>query len=651
MKSWLMDKTPKRKIDGAQKQALETGRTRLLVTGMVLTLAFTAVFARLVNVSIMQGDGEPRVSRNIDATPDIAARANIIDRNGVVLATNLPTVSLYADPKIFIDAKDAAQKLISVLPDLDQDEVYKKLTGKGRFTWLARNLTPKQHYAVNKLGIPGFAFLRSERRVYPNGSVASQLMGITDVDGNGISGIENRFDQSLNNGKTLQLSMDVRVQDVMRRELEKAMVEFSAIGASGVVIDVQTGEVISSVSLPDFNPNDPLTAKGDASFNRTTKGLYEMGSTFKLFTAAMALDSGAADINSIYDATEPLKAARFVIRDYHGKKRPLSLPEVIVYSSNIGSAKMALDVGTVGQQDYLKRLGLLSATSLEIPETSNPLRPEKWREINTMTISYGHGIAVSPIHLAGGVATLVNGGIQYPATLLKVDGKPKGGVRVLKQKTSDAMRQLMRLVVTRGTGKNADAKGYLVGGKTGTADKPDGGKYTDRALVSSFVAAFPLNKPQYVVFALLDEPVGTKRTFNFATGGWVAAPVIKKVISQIAPMLGVAPDFETEMETPFIPDDKKMKKLAKLKRAQKKLAKQKTLLREASSGVAKQPHKKAVIKMERAYIPPVNTDNFAERIGRALQKKPPKYKLVKAQNKTPTRVPKLSAKEQELAFR
>jgi len=647
MKTWLKTMPPKpavdaRKIEGARKQALETGRTRLLVTGMVLTLAFVAVFIRLIDVSVMDNSGEPRVTRAIDKAPAVVKRADIVDRNGVVLATNLPTVSLYADPKMFIDAKAAAKKLVAVMPQLEEADVYKKLTGKGRFVWLARNLTPDEHYAVNKLGVPGFAFLRSEKRIYPNGSLSSQLLGVTDVDGRGISGLEDQFDGSLNKGDVLRLSLDVRVQDIMRRELQKSMDEFKAVGASGVVMDVTTGEVISSVSLPDFNPNVPLAAKGEASFNRATKGLYEMGSTFKLFTAAMALDSGAADINSIYDATEPLKAARFVIRDYHGKKRPLSLPEVIVYSSNIGSAKMALDVGTLRQQQYLKRFGLLQQTALEIPETSNPLRPEKWREINTMTISYGHGIAVSPVHLASGVATLVNGGVRYPATLLKVDGKAKGGVRVVSEKTSLIMRQLMRLVVTRGTGKNADAKGYLVGGKTGTADKPDGGKYTDRALISSFVAAFPLNNPRYVVFALLDEPVGNKRTFNFATGGWVAAPVIKKVIDQIAPMLGVAPDLMAELETPFIPDDKKMAKLAKKRRAEKlRVKRQKKVLREALS------KDDASVKRSPA------SDGFEDSIRRALGKKPVNYKLVKAGLRVSRKIPDgtSSITEQELASR
>jgi len=328
----------------------------------------------------------------------------------------------------------------------------------------------------------------------------------------------------------------------------KAMAEFRAIGAAGLVMDVDNGEVRAMISLPDFNPNKPVTAAGIAGFNRATKGVYEMGSTFKLFTAAMALDIGASRLKDRYDATHPIKISRFKISDYHAKKRWLSVPEIIVYSSNIGAAKMALEVGTSGQKKYLRRFGLLTPARIELPEIGSPLTPDHWREINTMTIAYGHGIAVSPIQLVSGIAALVNGGVLYRPRMIKIArGEAVIGTRVLSKKTSKKMRELMRLVVRHGTGRNADVPGYLIGGKTGTADKPGPrGGYASQRVISSFVAAFPMDKPRYVILAMLDEPKGTQRTHGYATGGWVAAPVIARVVKRMAPLLGLMPSKNIE---------------------------------------------------------------------------------------------------------
>ena len=305
-------------------------------------------------------------------------------------------------------------------------------------------------------------------------------------------------------------------------------------------MDVNTGELISMVSLPDFDPNLPSGAIGNAIFNRVTKGVYEMGSTFKLFTAAMALDVGSVDIGGGYDASKPIRIARFTISDYHGKKRWLSVPEILIYSSNIGAAKMALDVGAERQQKYLRNLGLLSPSEIELPEVGRPLKPATWREINTMTISYGHGIAVSPLQLTSGVSTLVNGGIRHPATLLARDiQQPITGERVISSTTSLQLRGLMRLVVRNGTGKNAEAEGYMVGGKTGTADKLGSSGYERNKRIASFVAAFPINDPKFVVLVLVDEPNGIEETFNYATGGWVAAPAVGRIIANMGPLLGM----------------------------------------------------------------------------------------------------------------
>ncbi|MDA1089699.1 MAG: penicillin-binding protein 2 [Proteobacteria bacterium] len=542
-----------RKIEGSRKQAMETGRNRLLVTGVILSLAFTAIGVRLVDLTVFKAVDEPRLS-HIDSIPEAAVgRADIIDRNGIILATSLPTASLFVDPGAVLNAQEVADKLITVLPELNREELLGKLKSKSRFIWITRNLTPKQQYLVNRLGLPGLSFQRGERRVYPHGRLAAHALGLTDVDGRGIAGLEQNFDHDLRAGSPIQVSLDIRIQSMMHQELVAALTEFQAIGAAGVVLDVNSGELLSLVSLPDFDPNEPSSGGVEAAFNRVSKGVYEMGSTFKLFTAAMALDSGTVDLNSGYDASQPIKISRFTIRDFHAKNRWLSVPEIIVYSSNIGAAKMALDVGTKTQRDYLDRFGLLRAATLELPEIGKPLMPKPWREINTMTVSYGHGIAVSPLQMASGVAALVNGGRYVSPTVLKRDAaNSPQGKRVLSEETSEQMRGLMRLVVNNGTGGKAAAKGYAVGGKTGTADKQAARGYRKNATISSFVGAFPMNAPRYIVLVVVDEPKGNARTFNFATGGWVAAPAVGRVVQRMASLIGMAPDRQSD------PDNKQI---------------------------------------------------------------------------------------------
>jgi cell division protein FtsI (penicillin-binding protein 3) len=531
-----------RRIEGIRKQAIETGRNRLLVTGVVLTLAFSVIGVRLVDLTVFKAGGEPRLARIDPAVHAAAGRADIVDRNGVILATSLPTAALYADPTAVLNADEATDKLMAALPALNRQGLLAKLKSKTRFVWVARNLTPKQQYRVNRLGLPGFGFQRGERRVYPHGRLVSHVLGLTDVDGRGIAGLEQYFDQSLRTGNRIGLALDLRIQAVLREELAKTVQEFKAVGATGLVLDVDSGELIALVSLPDFDPNVPGSAIGEPAFNRATKGVYEMGSTFKLFTAAMALDSGTIGLEGGYDASQPIQVSRFTIRDFHGKNRWLSVPEIIVYSSNIGAAKMAVDVGTKVQRAYLDRLGLLTRAAVELPEVGKPLTPRRWREINTMTIAYGHGIAVSPLQLASGVAALVNGGLYVPPTLLSgADGKRAPGKRILSAETSGQMRELMRLVVSNGTGRKAAAKGYAVGGKTGTADKLVGRSYGKNATISSFVGAFPIDSPRYVVLVLVDEPKGNERTFNYATGGWVAAPAVGRVVKRMAMLIGMAP--------------------------------------------------------------------------------------------------------------
>ena len=564
-----------RRIEGARKQAMETGRNRLLVTGIVLSLAFAAIGVRLVDLTVFQAGGEPRLAQ-IESNPEVASgRADIVDRNGILLATSLPTASLFADPSAVLNAQEVADKLITELPELNRQELLGKLKTKSRFVWITRNLTPKQHYKVNRLGLPGLGFQRGERRVYPHGRLAAHALGLTDVDGRGIAGLEQNFDRALRAGNRIQVSLDIRIQSMMRQELAAAVREFRAIGAAGLVLDANSGELVSLVSLPDFDPNEPSSAGPETGFNRVTKGVYEMGSTFKLFTAAMALDSGTVDLNSSYDASQPIKISRFTIRDFHAKNRWLSVPEIIVHSSNIGAAKMAVDVGTKTQRDYLDRFGLLRPAALELPEVGKPLVPKRWRKINTMTIAYGYGIAVSPLQLASGVAVLVNGGRYVPPTVLKtVAGNSSTGKRVLSEETSELMRGLMRLVVTNGTGRKAAAKGYIVGGKTGTTDKLAVRGYRKNATLSSFVGAFPMNAPRYIVLVMVDEPKGNKRTFNYATGGWVAAPAVGRVVQRMASLIGMAPDRQPEPAK--VPVKKPMIKASTPPKASPGISKRKT---------------------------------------------------------------------------
>ena len=457
------------RLDGPTRQAIEAGRTRLLITGATFAIAFAVIGFRLVDVTVLKHGKEPRVAQSHRGTSLKTGRADVIDRNGVLLATSLATASLYADPQVVINPEEATARLTQILPELGSDSVVAKLRSARRFVWLRRHLTPRQKYAVNRLGIPGLDFKREERRVFPTGSLAAHVLGHTDIDNNGLAGIERRFDAELRRRQTpLRLSIDGRIQHVMARELLRAMRRHRAIGAAGVVQNVRNGEILALVSLPHFDPNQPATIDAEGRFNRATLGVYEMGSTFKIFTVAMALDSGRVSLRSSYDASKPIRVSRYVIRDFHAKRRRLTVPEIFIYSSNIGAAKMALDVGIGQQRAFLRRLGLLRASPVELAETGMPLVPGRWREINLMTIAFGHGIAISPVHLVSAVSALVNGGVLYPATLLKrADGQATTGKRIVSARTSDRVRRLMRLAVTRGTGKKAHAEGYLVGGKPG----------------------------------------------------------------------------------------------------------------------------------------------------------------------------------------
>ncbi|MFT6557529.1 peptidoglycan D,D-transpeptidase FtsI family protein [Sneathiella sp.] len=538
-------------LEGSAKETLEQGRNRLVVAGFLFAFCFVVLAGRLVGLA-WSGIGTEEEVANIapkktGISQPLGARAEIYDRNGVLLATTLNTVSLYADPRKILNVDYAVQKLRGVFDDLNEASLSTKLSAKRNFVWIKRHLTPAQHRAVNDLGIPGLFFEDEEKRFYPLGSLVSHMIGYTDIDNNGIAGAEKYFDDQLagKNGTKqagINLSVDVRVQHALRDELAQYMSVFRAIGASGMVLDVTTGEVVAMASLPDFDPNRPKDYPVDSKFNKTTLGVYEMGSTFKTFTTAMALEHRSVSLRDGYDATNPIRIAGFRIRDDHAKKRWLSVPEIYMYSSNIGTAKMAEAIGPKRHKAFLRRLGLLDKPVIELPEVGAPILPPRWNRLETMTISYGHGLSVSPLQLSAAIGAIVNGGQLVQPTILKKNSDASvESKQVIRKQVSDVVRRLMRLVVEKGTGKKAAATGYLVGGKTGTAEKAVNGRYKRDALITSFVSAFPMNDPRYVVFAMLDEPKGNSSTYGFRSAGWTTAPIVSRVITRIAPILKIKP--------------------------------------------------------------------------------------------------------------
>lgn len=523
-------------------------KNRLMFIMSFFCILFTIIAYRSTEITVLSAG--PNVKKDGSYNSIIkTARSEIVDRNGYTIATNLKTASVYANPKEILDIEEAVNSLSTAVPDLDATGLLVDFDKDTKFVWVKRHISPKEQKAINDLGVPGIYFTEDIKRVYPHENLLSHVLGYVDIDNKGLAGVEREFDELLAWGSDdpLQLSIDLKIQHILRDELAKQMIGYDAIGAAGMVMDAKTGEVIAMVSLPDFNSNNPKIATSEQKFNRITQAAYEMGSTIKPITAAMALDYGVANLNSSYDASKPLKYAKHTIHDYHAKNRVLTLPEVIMYSSNIGSAKMAMKVGTKKQQEFLKKVGMFDKTEIELPEKSTPLKPKTWREINTMTISFGHGIAVSPAHIAKAFTSLVNGGNLHPMTLLK---KKSGDIikskKVVSKETSDKIRGILRLVVEKGTSKGANASGYIVGGKTGTSEKLVNGKYSKTKLMSSFVGAFPMNNPQYVVVVAIDEPKQQKKWVR-PTGGVVAAPIVGGIIERTGPILGIQPQYEEEL--------------------------------------------------------------------------------------------------------
>ncbi len=536
-----------RRLATPHEHALGIAQNRLTIGVIVFALAYLVIAGRLGFLMLMSEAPDLPMARH-EVNETVASRADITDRNGMLLATSLPTISLCADAKKILDPNVAVKQLVSVLPDLDIKKLSDDLHNGKHCAVVKRHLTPRQTYEVNRLGIAGLEFRPDERRLYPASNIVAHLVGYTDIDNNGLAGIEKKMDQRLQQDPApLALSIDLRLQSIMHSELLNAMTEFRAEGAAGLIMDINTGELLSMVSLPDFDPQHPGQGADDDRFNRDTLGVYEMGSTFKIFNTAMALDSGLIHVNSTFDTIHPIVIGHQTIKDYHPENRAMNVAEILTHSSNIGSARMAEKLGSARQRAFLSRLGLTEKLSLEIPEIGAPLLPtaRDWGDTTTMTVAFGHGIAVNSVQVVGAVASIVNDGIAVHPTLLHKTTPPAPVAeedRVVSPHTSALMRGLMRLVVTRGTAKAAEVAGYIMGGKTGTADKLGANhKYMTNARLSSFIGVFPLNAPKYIVFAMLDDPKGNAKTYGFATGGWVAAPVVNHVAAQMGPLMNLQP--------------------------------------------------------------------------------------------------------------
>ncbi|TMK06166.1 MAG: penicillin-binding protein 2 [Alphaproteobacteria bacterium] len=540
-----------RNVDRAVKARVRVG------FAMVAFLAIYAVIGgRLIMFAV---GGDNHGARRTAAQDAIAtARPDIVDRNGEVLATDVKAPSLFGEPRRIIDKDEAIELLTATLPDLDTGEVRDRLSSKKGFVWLKREITPLQQQEIHRLGIPGIGFLRENKRVYPTGNEVAHLIGLVNIDNQGIAGMEKWLD---NNGladlhragfatdrlqRPVELSVDLRVEHALRDELLKAKEKYKAKAASGLVCNVKTGEIVAMVSLPDFDPNNPREAHDPDRINRLTTGVYEMGSTFKALTLAMALDSGKANLGTMFDARGALHYGKFAIHDTHPLGRAISLQEVFTFSSNVGAARIALAQGVEAHKAFLRKMGQLDRLRTELPESASPIVPKRWSELNTITIAFGHGLSVAPLQAVMGINAVMNGGYLIPPTFLKRSEEEARALakKVIKSETSEKMRYLMRLNAEIGTARQAEVKGYYIGGKTGTSEKVVNGRYSKKQVLNSFTAIVPADNPQFQVLVMLDEPKPLPETHGFITSGWNAVPTGGKVIARIAPLLGLEPRFD-----------------------------------------------------------------------------------------------------------
>jgi cell division protein FtsI (penicillin-binding protein 3) len=538
------------KIDRAAKARARVGLAILLFAAVYSIIALRLVMFAAAS----DGHNPHRAVTDAIAT----ARPDILDRNGEILATDVRVPSLYAEPRHLIDVDEAAELLTADLTDLEATELRERLSSKRGFVWLKRDITPEQQHQIYRQGLPGIGFLNENKRTYPNGAEVSHVIGHVNIDNQGIAGMEKWLDghglaalhmaglatDRLQN--PVQLAIDLRVQHALRDELIAAHAKFKTLAAAGLVLDVRTGEIVAMVSEPDYDPNNPHEALDPTRINRLTTGVFEMGSTFKAFTIAMALDSGKYTLKSSFDGHGPMHVGRFQIHDFEPENRMLTIPEIFTYSSNIGAARTALAMGIDAHKAFLKKMGQLDRLRTELPESAEPIVPRHWGELNTITIAFGHGLSVAPLQALSGVAALMNGGFLIPPTLLKrTEEEARSlGKRVVKPETSEMMRYLMRLNVEKGTARKADVPGYYIGGKTGTADKVINGHYSKASVLTDFMAVLPADQPRYLLLIMLDDPKALPETNGFRTSGWNAVPVGGAVVARIAPLLGITPRLD-----------------------------------------------------------------------------------------------------------
>lgn len=553
----ILNQTKRIYLASAHHTSIEKARSRSMIIMGVFLFFYIIVGARVIDLSIIQSSAQQdhqtyEEAQYLTSENDSSIyRGDVVDRNGVLLARSLKTLSLYADPKMIESPVDVAESVSNIFSDISYGSILQKLQSKKRFVWIKRDVTPEEQEKILQVGYPGLSFKAETQRVYPQDSLTSHIVGSTGSEMQGLSGIEASFDSLLSEkSNELRLTLDVRLQHALRQEMLEVIKKHKAKGGAGIIMDVNSGEVLSMVSLPDFNPYFYNEAKNNEVFNKATLGVYELGSTFKIFSTAALLEKSNRNISSVFDVREPIQVGRFKIRDFHPEKRVLTTPEVFIHSSNIGSAMMAQEVGTEGLKNFYQDIGLIEAPEFELNEVGRPIVPTPWREVNTLTASYGHGIAVSPLQLVSAASSIINGGFLVKPTLIvnqdSVEGDNK--VRVVSDKTAHRMRQMLRLVVSEGTGGSAEVNGFLVGGKTGTAEKPGKNGYDRKSLISSFLGVFPMDKPKYAVFVMVDEPQGIKETYGYATGGWVGAPTVRRVIERMVSVLNLKP---TEIDNGF----------------------------------------------------------------------------------------------------
>lgn len=515
-----------------------------------ILLGFLLIFITLIIRLIIIAGSDYISTKNILQTK-LIHRLDIIDRNNNLLAVNLPGSSLYASPRKVIDPEDAVNKLLSVIQGLDKNKVLADLKSNKKFIWIKRDITPIEHEKIYNLGMPGFSFEREQKRIYTYGNLLSHVIGYVGRDMNGLAGVEKYYDKFLTLqreiddrsilGESLQLSIDVRVQNILSEEIDNAIKKFNPKGAAGIIADPNTGEILALVSKPDFDPHNPGIAKPENLFNMSTQGVYEIGSSMKGLTVAIGLDTNTTTVNDVYDLSY-MKVNGFQVKDTYPMKGWHSVPHIFLKSSNIGVSQIMLEIGKNNLLDYLRKLKLLEPLKIELAERARPLFPNfaRWNDLSLTTMSYGYGISISPAHFVQAMIPLVNGGILYPLTLIKRDNKkPLIGERVFQESTSSEMRKLMRLVVTEGTGRKAEVEDYYVGGKSGTAYVAHAGRYDTNKRIASFFGIMPATNPKYIIYIVYNNPIGIKESFGFAGGGWTAAPTVGAVFKRLAALYGI----------------------------------------------------------------------------------------------------------------